>query len=226
MLETAGGDLHRKAKNSFELIDEASHCEVKLDRNEKVGGTLSLAVSGDLGEEIGGNHSEQASNIYLKAGSNVVLEAGSSLTLKVGGNHITIDAAGITILGTMVKINSSGGSAASGAAVALNALESPLEAGTTEPGRDTRYEGGGRLAQGIAPPALPGKKTSWIEIELVDEIGQPVPGERYEIVGANDEVIAEGHVNDEGWARAEVPEKATYQIKFPNLDAAAWERQA
>ena len=53
-----------------------------------------------------------------------------------------------------------------------------------------------------------------------------MPGEKYEIVGADNEVIAEGNVNDEGWARAEVPEKATYRIKFPNLDAAAWERQA
>ena len=51
--------------------------------------------------------------IHLKAGMTVVLEAGVELTLKVGGNFIDIGPAGVTIVGTMVMINS-GGAAGSG----------------------------------------------------------------------------------------------------------------
>jgi type VI secretion system secreted protein VgrG len=43
----------------------------------------------------------------------VVIEAGTELCLKVGGNFIDINPAGVTIVGTMVMINS-GGSAGSG----------------------------------------------------------------------------------------------------------------
>jgi type VI secretion system secreted protein VgrG len=43
----------------------------------------------------------------------VVIEAGTELTLKVGGNFIDINPSGVSIVGTMVMINS-GGSAGSG----------------------------------------------------------------------------------------------------------------
>ena len=43
----------------------------------------------------------------------VVIEAGTQISLKVGGNFVDIGPAGVTIVGTMVLINS-GGSAGSG----------------------------------------------------------------------------------------------------------------
>ena len=43
----------------------------------------------------------------------LVLEAGAELTLKVGGNFIDINPSGVSIVGTMVMINS-GGAAGSG----------------------------------------------------------------------------------------------------------------
>ena len=51
--------------------------------------------------------------IHLKAGMTVVIEAGTELCLKVGGNFIDINPSGVSIVGTMVMINS-GGSAGSG----------------------------------------------------------------------------------------------------------------
>ena len=42
----------------------------------------------------------------MQSGTELVIEAGAALNLKVGGSHITINAAGITIWGPMVKINS------------------------------------------------------------------------------------------------------------------------
>jgi len=65
--------------------------------------------------------------IHLKAGMTVVLEAGAELCLKVGGNFIDINPAGVTIVGTMVMINS-GGSAGSGCGSSPTSPKPPDEA--------------------------------------------------------------------------------------------------
>ena len=212
------------ARNKVELVNETRNTEVKLNSNEKIGGNLSLAGTGDVAEKFGGNHCEQAGAIYLKGATDVVIEAGASLTLKVGGNFVKVDAGGITIMGAMVKINSAGGSAGNGTIVAPEAPLGPLVADTVGIGRDVTYEQDGRQSEGEAPPPVE-TTTSWIEIELVDEIGRPVPGEKYAVLDASGEIIADGHLDDQGLARAQVPEKTTHQITFPNLDALAWETQ-
>lgn len=51
--------------------------------------------------------------IHFKSGDKVVIEAGSDLTIKAGGSFIRLNPAGITIMGSMVKINE-GGSPGSG----------------------------------------------------------------------------------------------------------------
>jgi hypothetical protein len=67
------------------------------------------------------------------------------------------------------------------------------------------------------------KKKSWIEIEMVDEEKNPVPGERYRITLA-DETVAEGTLDDKGFARVEGIEPGTCKITFPELDKEAWEK--
>ena len=100
-----------------ELIEQNSHIHIKGNRFENVEGTQSLTVGGDQQEKVGGNHAlDAAQEIYLKAGTTLILEAGTQLSLKVGGNFIDIKApAGLSIVGTMVMINS-GGAAGSGSA--------------------------------------------------------------------------------------------------------------
>jgi type VI secretion system secreted protein VgrG len=61
-----------------------------------------------------------------------VIEGGSSFCFKTGGNFITIDTSGVTIKGTMVKINE-GGKALSGSAGTSESPKAPLQA---EEGRD------------------------------------------------------------------------------------------
>ncbi|HTZ58673.1 MAG TPA: type VI secretion system tip protein TssI/VgrG [Acidobacteriaceae bacterium] len=98
-MEQTGGDLH---------------IQVTGNQNDKVGQNLSLQVGQNLYEKSGMNFAHEAGQIiHLKAGMNLVLEAGVELTLKVGGNFIDIGPAGVTIVGTMVMINS-GGAAGSG----------------------------------------------------------------------------------------------------------------
>ena len=233
-VENVDHDHHLTVKeNKFELIKQNKHGEVKLDLNEKVGGNKSLDVTGDVGEKFGGNHHEKASNVYIQGSSNVVVEAGTGLTLKCGGNFVMIDASGVTILGTMVKINS-GGSAGNGSSVSPAAPEAPIDADAATPGADVTYSGGAELPEGEVPEEVAGltwepeeieeRITSWIEIELVDEAGQPVPNERYEITAPDGETIKRGHTNERGQAHVAVPEPGTCQISFPDLDQAAWER--
>jgi type VI secretion system secreted protein VgrG len=97
-----------------ELIEADSHMHVKGARNEKVDGTQSLTVGVDQHEKVTQNHALEAGNeIHLKAGMNVVVEAGLQLTIKGAGGFITIGPDGVTIQGTLVKINS-GGAAGTG----------------------------------------------------------------------------------------------------------------
>ncbi|MBK8509332.1 MAG: type VI secretion system tip protein VgrG [Candidatus Competibacteraceae bacterium] len=145
--EQVEGEKHLTVKSGeggkgdqFEKVEGEKHQEVKQDYNLKVGGTLSLKVDGDLQEKVGGNHALDAgTEIHLKAGMKVVIEAGVQLTIKVGGNFLTLDPSGVTIQGTMVKINS-GGSAGSGSGsspTAPTAPTAPKEAATDQPGQVT-----------------------------------------------------------------------------------------
>ena len=66
------------------------------------------------------------------------------------------------------------------------------------------------------------KKKSWIEIELVDQDKQPVPGEPYRITLPDGETVAEGTLDEKGFARVDGIDSGTCKITFPNLDKDAW----
>ncbi|BBO81503.1 hypothetical protein [Desulfosarcina ovata] len=66
------------------------------------------------------------------------------------------------------------------------------------------------------------EKNSWIEIELVDEEDQPVPGEKYKIT-LPDGSVATGTLDEKGFARVDGIDPGTCQITFPDLDKEAWE---
>ncbi len=105
------GDRHSNMKaNLVQKIAEKSELEIGADRNEKVGGNYSLKVAASQGQKVGSNFAlEAGTEVYLKAGMTVMIESGMAICLKGAGGSITIDGSGITILGTMVKINSGGG---------------------------------------------------------------------------------------------------------------------
>jgi type VI secretion system secreted protein VgrG len=98
----------------LEAVKGKSHLHVTGDLMEKVDGGLSVTVGGDQQTKTGGKANvDAAQEIHLKAGQKVILEASTMISLVVGGNFITIDSSGVSIVGTMVNINS-GGSAGSG----------------------------------------------------------------------------------------------------------------
>ncbi len=133
MLLTVGGDQHlivRQVKR--EKVEKDTHLTVKGSRNEQVGGTESLSA-GSLQIKVGKKHALEAGDeIHIKSATNLVLEAASSLTLKGPGGFILIDGGGVTIQGTLVKINS-GGSPGSGTPAGPAAPEDPLEAQVDPP---------------------------------------------------------------------------------------------
>jgi len=103
---------------------------VKGDENAKVTGTLSLDVGQKLQEKVGQNAALDAGmEIHLKAGMKVIIEAGMQISLKAGANFIDIGPSGVTIVGTMVLINS-GGAAGAGSG---SSPKAPQEAEAAEP---------------------------------------------------------------------------------------------
>ena len=76
----------------------------------------------------------------------------------------------------------------------------------------------------IKPYKKDPKKKSWIEIEMVDEDKKPVPGEKYKITLPDGETVAEGTLDDKGFARVDGIDPGTCKITFPELDKEAWEK--
>lgn len=62
---------------------------------------------------------------------------------------------------------------------------------------------------------------TWIEVQLLDELDQPVAGEKYAITLPGGRVI-EGRLNDEGLVRLEGIPAGVCQVTFPKLDQDAW----
>lgn len=87
-----------------------------------------------------------------------------------------------------------------------------------QPGDST--QGCGSKSVGASQPGDPNPKT-FIEIELVDEDGNAVAGEFYEIT-LPDGSVADGQLDDNGRARVDGIDPGSCQITFPDLDKDAW----
>ncbi len=66
------------------------------------------------------------------------------------------------------------------------------------------------------------KKKSWIEIELKNKKDRPVPGEPYRITLPDGQTVAEGTLDEKGFARVEGIDPGTCKVTFPNLEKQAW----
>lgn len=121
------GDQWQRIKGQHAAVYDRDHREevkgnaetlVGGERRESVRGSYSLTVDRDRHEHVGAGFGlEAVQEIHLKAGMNVVMEAGAMLTIKGPGGFLSIGPDGVTIQGTLVKINC-GGAAGEGAPVA------------------------------------------------------------------------------------------------------------
>jgi uncharacterized protein len=62
-----------------------------------------------------------------------------------------------------------------------------------------------------------------VDIKLVDDAGQPIPGERYQVT-LPDGTTLEGTVDDAGRARLEGLPRGNYKVTFPRLSSDAWDK--
>ncbi|HBZ69702.1 MAG TPA: type VI secretion system tip protein VgrG [Deltaproteobacteria bacterium] len=221
------------------------HLEVFGKRATQIDGSDSLTVVGDRIEQFT-NHSEStAGTLYVK-GMEVVIESMIGLTLKTGGNSVVIDPAGVSLTAGMVMVNgltliNSGPGSPAGEGSAETPV-TPLAPSEAEPADDADP---GKMAEAKAyqqqtgtgkygkrsltpfqstPESQKDPKKTWIEIELVDEEGKPVPGEGYEVTLPDGTQIARGSLDHKGVARIEGIDPGSCKITFPRLDKDAWER--
>ncbi|MEJ7712144.1 MAG: hypothetical protein WKF84_20360 [Pyrinomonadaceae bacterium] len=80
-------------------------------------------------------------------------------------------------------------------------------------------------AEGTAPRAPPprpstAKQTSWIEIELVNAEGQPIPDQRYRIE-VPDGTFRDGNLDKQGKARVDGIDPGQCEVSFPDLDGSS-----
>jgi type VI secretion system secreted protein VgrG len=234
------------ARDHIEKVGRDHHLEIDGKEAIKVTGSHSFTVQGDVIEVFQSNQSTQVTQDIFIKGMNVVIQAMTGLTLKVGTNFITIDMTGIAISGMpAVNINSGGAAltGVAGSAVSPISPTDPAEAVTADPGANaTPTANPGTLATTSASnvsavtgssdsdapshnPKAPEnqQKKHWIEIKLVDQDENPVPGERYKITLPDGTTVASGTLDDKGWARVDNIDPGTCKVTFPNLDKDAWE---
>lgn len=101
-----GGDQEILIKKDRKILIEGDeHQHVKGDELVAVDGDRHTAVKGDQSLKITGSSSHIATKDQLLKGMNISIE-GTAICLKSGGNSVTIDPSGVTIVGTLVRVNS------------------------------------------------------------------------------------------------------------------------
>lgn len=227
-------------------IGKDLHTKISGKEAKQVTGSVSLKVDGDVIEKLGAKLSTVATgDIYLK-GMNVVIEGSGGLTIKCGSSYVVCDASGVTIKGSMVTVDGSmvkiasgpgspAGTGQAGSPVSPSAPEAPVEADDAEPGEILEIkkspaqikamEPGSHQCKPFKPPKESDSEKTWIEIKLVDEQGDPVPGEKYE-VKVPDGTLATGTLDEKGYAKISGIDPGTCDISFPNLDKQAWSKKA
>ena len=242
-------DKREKVERDRHELIKRDHIEkIERDKHREVGGKISYKTAQDLSEDIGGNHnkkvrgnnSQEASGNHSIKATNIVLEASTNITLKVGGSSVNINSGGIQIIGSPMLMLNSGGAAMPATAPVIAGPLPPDEAeiaDNADPGSNApsfrqqrRNLSPIRVPSHTAPshnPENPAnkKKTSWVEIKLLDPTGKPIPGERYRITLPDGSTLAEGTLNGDGFARVSGIDPGTCKVTFPELDTSTWERQ-
>ena len=86
--------------------------------------------------------------------------------------------------------------------------------------RDSQMEA---LSTASGRPAVHPCKATWIEFQLVDQDGNPVPGVSYK-VGLPDGSLLTGSLDAQGSVRFEPIVAGKCKISFPEIDASEWHR--
>ncbi|MBI2900914.1 MAG: type VI secretion system tip protein VgrG [Planctomycetes bacterium] len=228
-IEHVENDLHQRIdRDHIQDIQGNRHLTLQGNESIDIAGRASLTVEGDVVHVLMAGHSEETTGKYYLKANGIVIESPSGLTLKCGGNSVVIDAAGVTLTGAALtldgattKINSGPGSAAvSGAA---GSAATPIAAAKSiEPG-DLEAGAAAQAGEGTAAAGAPEAKTSWVEVELKDDKGKPIPKELYEVVFPDGTVIR-GRLDKKGKSKVKGCPSGEGKIGFPRLDKGGWSK--
>lgn len=128
------------------------------------------------------------------------------------------------------KTGSAGSATAPAEAVeALEAIDDKsgeVSTGSGSTVERTKAKGTPSKVPPLKPPDDEEKKarTSWIEVELVDELGAPIAFETVEIITPNGRVTTT--LDEKGLCRIDEIEKGSCEISFTRLDKEAWEKKS
>lgn len=75
------------------------------------------------------------------------------------------------------------------------------------------------------PEEAEGEEKTWIEVELHDMDGAPMPGERYR-VHLPDGSVMEGTLDGNGRARVDGIDPGQCRVTFPDFDQTGWEEKS
>ena len=147
--------------------------------------------------------------IYMKAGQKLLLEGGM-VQIKSTSGPINIDGAPMVMVNcgprSLQPLKRDAGAADEGGVKSARRRAKPSAwASTLTPSTVSQSE----------------KPKTFIKIELKDDIGDPVPGERYRIK-LPDGSIREGSLDANGRASVDGIDPGTAQVSFPDIDANDW----
>jgi type VI secretion system secreted protein VgrG len=106
---TTGGGGHNEIRFEDAAGDEQIYVHGEKDLDVRIKNTVREWIGGDQDRIVEGTQNEEVGkNWYQKTAMSIVIESGMELTIKSSGGFIKIDPSGITIMGTLVRINSGG----------------------------------------------------------------------------------------------------------------------
>ena len=107
---TSVGNNHSESVGADQTVDVGGNQDTSVggDQSMAVSGNQTMSITGDQSLTVTGGHTLDATGaISTTSKQSIKLQANMSIELAVGGNSIKIDPTGVTITGTMVKINGS-----------------------------------------------------------------------------------------------------------------------
>ena len=107
-IKTGGVDKHGvKHGDVKELVFLNDNLQVNVDQRIQVNGKKSEMVVGDDSHITNGAYHLDASSMYIAA-TDLFIQGFNKITLMAGPSFIVLEAAGITVVGPMIKLNPAG----------------------------------------------------------------------------------------------------------------------